>query len=55
MVEKCPLAVEDGYTADYVPEVKDSFAETYETILLEGEDGDYIDARSALDCTLYVG
>lgn len=51
----CPPEVEDGYTANYIPEVTESLSEAYETVLIAGEDNFVIDTLFSLDCSLYAG
>lgn len=55
-VENCgDSTTEDGYTDSYSPETATDLSEVYDADLLEGDDTDYLDSSTSLDCSLYLG
>lgn len=55
MVDACPTTATAGYTAAYEPVVATSLAEAYESLLIEGDDAEFIFSENSVDCTLYAG
>ena len=54
-MEPCGDSPENGYTADYVPTIARSLDDQYDANLIAGDDTDFIDSRSSVDCSLYMG
>ncbi|CAM9318962.1 unnamed protein product [Pylaiella littoralis] len=52
-VEDCDLSAEPGYTEDYAPEISQNFTTQYDTDFLEGDDREYINTTTSVDCAAY--
>lgn len=55
MVEACGETPDVGYTNNHVPEPSIPLDEQYDATLIDGDDLDFIDSRSSVNCTLYLG
>lgn len=53
MVEDCPSSAEPGYVRDYVPELSETFTTQYDTDFLDGDDREYINTTTTVDCASY--
>lgn len=54
-VEPCTAEAEPGTTDAYAPSVGLIATDQYETVMLAGDDQDYIDSDIAFDCGLLFG
>lgn len=55
-MEACGDSPETGYATDYVPILTTSLDEQYDADLIDGDDTNFIDSKTAsVDCSLYMG
>lgn len=54
-MEACGDNPEDGFTSDYVPTLTTGLDDAYDAELIAGDDTDFIDTRSSVNCSLYMG
>lgn len=54
-MEACGDNPVDGFTADYEPALTTNLAGAYDAVLIDGDDTDFIDTRSSVNCSLYMG
>ena len=54
-MEACGDNPEDGFTSGYVPALTSGLDDAYDTVLITGDDTDFIDTRSSVNCSLYMG